>query len=73
MLVPSCLVVHTHDDLVPEDVDMSLHKRHWLAEHVITCTDEVDVEYLMVPHHTEHTLVVVCGHLRVELDDNPRL
>ena len=58
MLVPPRLVVNSHNDFVPVDVDVPLHQRHRLRENIVAGTDEVDVEHLVVPHRPE-------GHLAV--------
>jgi hypothetical protein len=65
--------MHSHDDLVPIDINMSLHEGHWLGENVIASTNEVYIEYKVVPHNAEHSLIVVLRCLRVELNDNSGL
>lgn len=52
------------------DVDMSLHERHGLSEDIIAGTNEVHIEYRVVPYNTKHSFVVVSGRLRSESDYN---
>lgn len=55
------------------NINMSLHKRHWLGEHIEAGSYEVHIENLMVSYNAEHSLVVVGGGLRIELNDDPCL
>lgn len=73
LLLPPELVMDSHDNLVPVDVDVSLHQGHRLGKDIEASSDQVDEENLVVPHDAEHPLVVVRSRLRVELDDDPRL
>ena len=65
--------MESHDDFMSVDVDVPLHQGHRLSEDVKARSDQVNVEHLVVSDDAEHSLVVVCGSLRVELDDDPRL
>ena len=65
--------MNAHDHLMSVDINMSLHQRHWLLEHIVAGTHEVNIENLVVPHHAEYSLVVCRCLLREELDDNPDL
>lgn len=63
----------THNDLVPVDIYMSLHERHWLVQDIVAAANQVDVHDLVIAYYAEDTLVVVLGLLWVELDDDTRL
>jgi hypothetical protein len=65
--------VDTHDDLVPVYVDVPLHQRHGLAQHVVARANEVNAEDLVVADYAEDALVVALRLLRVELDDDTAL
>lgn len=73
MLILSQLVVNSHDDLVSVNVDMPLHERHWLSEHIEAGTNEVYIEDLVISYDTEYSLIVVVSSLRVELYDDTSL
>lgn len=73
VLILPGLVVDAHDDFMPEDIDVPLHERHWLREHIISISNQVDVEHLVVPHYAEHSFVVIGSFLREELNDDSGL
>lgn len=58
-----------HDDLMAIDVDMTLHERHRLGQHIVACTDEVHAKHLVVADNAEDALVVALSLLRIELND----
>ena len=66
MFISSKPVVDTHDDLVSININMSLHKWHWLGQDIVASTNKVNVENKMVPYNTKDSLIVVLGCLRVE-------
>ena len=51
-------------------VDMALTKRDWLRKDVIACTNQINVQYFVVPNYTEHSLIVVARFHWVECDDD---
>lgn len=73
ILVSSNTVVNSHDDLMPIDIDMSLHEGHGLVKHIITSSNKINIQNLMITDYTEHSFVVICCFLRVELNDNSHL
>lgn len=73
MLVSSQLVVNAHNDLVPIDIYMPLHEGHWLGQDIIACSNQVDVEDLMISYNTENSLVVVGSCLRIKFYDDTGL
>ena len=66
MLISSKLIVDTHDDFMPININVSLHQWHGLGQHIVAGTDEVNVEHIVVSHDAEHSLVVVLCCLWVE-------
>jgi hypothetical protein len=65
--------VNAHDDLVSINIDVSLHQRHRLIQHIVTGTQQVNVENLVVSHHAKYSFIVVRRFLGVELNDNSDL
>jgi len=58
------LSVSTHDDFVSISVDMTLAQRDGLSKHIIACSEQVNVEDLVVLDETEDALIVVTTALR---------
>ena len=66
-LVLSESIMDTHDDLVPIDVNVSLHQWHWLCKHIVAGTNKVNIEHVVVPDNAEYSFVVVCGGSWIKL------
>jgi hypothetical protein len=65
--------MHAHDDFVSVNVYMSLHERNWLGQDIIASTNQINIEDLVVSHHTEDSLVVIRGCLWCKGDNDTSL
>ena len=66
MLIPSKLVMDTHDDFMSININVSLHEWHRLGQHIVASTDQVNVEHIVVSNNADLSLVVVLCTLWVE-------
>ena len=60
----------THYHFVSIDINMPLHKWHWLCQHIIASTNEVHVEHIVISYNAEDSLIVISGRLGIKLYDN---
>lgn len=58
-----------HDHLVAIDVNVPLHERHRLRQHIVARANQVHAEDLVVSDDAEDALVVALSLLRIELND----
>jgi len=45
---------------------MSLHKGDWFSQDIIASTNQVHIQYTMIPHYTEYSLIIVHSLLWIE-------
>jgi hypothetical protein len=65
--------MNPHDYLVSVDINMSLHEGNGLCEDIVACSNQVNIEHLMVSHNAEYSFVVVHCLLRREGNYDPGL
>lgn len=66
------LIVGTHHHFVSVNINVLLHKWHWLGKNVEARAQQIDKEHLMVLHDAENSLVVVASAPWGEVNHNPR-